>query len=820
VVPLAGYFYYSKEETTTPANVLEFLLSQSGHKTIGLWLLCVPPGTVGIAALLRGPCDSVYSLVFPWKAYPHRSKSSIAMSILGWVSYGVATYIYIRGNANADSALDGMNATLLSGFLAWVLMASSLVTHVPSSRSSKAPQSPHAPSEIAKMLLEPNALSVRLGRLISSVILLAGVGTFTMAQWLEFGENADKVRIVGVPLLNLLVTSLMFVSHSFVSEVAISARHTLRARFGWALFLLSMAVGWGSTFCNLPGKDSLNISQVLGPEACKGLSDIRSIAISGLLGFVAQLLVARPLVEIALGSRRRRLSRNGSRPDVKITKVPLIAVMTDAIEAIGAAKNEFVAGFSIPDRANDIGGILKAVSAETPTNRPQSVRVQTFEKHSQPVRVEGPKKNSHLINTKGRQGEQLPPSPALSPATVRATVPESPNFKRVERSKESPSTPPLRPRRASLKSKTQKLFNRASHTNIREEAENLETSLPVEKPHTTITSQLQAFPSPTAASKADPKEAIDKVDLGFSSPIPSPILRSDSFTRRAQQLSGSSAENVEFETLSQEPRSLSTENAAVASSRNASLREDFAEGNYGTSDTQRSMLVDGNNNGTSGVETGANAQATSAHVPDTQVSPQPTYQGDKLPSINGDQRNLINPEVVTPSLELSAEYSEVEGYESSNQGDLECSFNAQPYGMVSSQHRMSASGRVSDKSAAEAVDAVPEENSASAQQDTSAGTDSSTEIASTMRAGRTSQRRAQAREANQKELNTAELRGRPRASCTLKSSTDESIQTSRLSPAFRDFNEEASYDSSIDDEDLVSSSEEQVLLTCSLLEPC
>ncbi|GBG33582.1 Hypothetical Protein FCC1311_098052 [Hondaea fermentalgiana] len=306
--PVLFPILYMRNHLNEDETFIDVISSAHGARVIGTALLCIPPGTLGLGALIRGPSASVYALVFPWTARRQDRWVSQTVGLLGWISYLVAIVTYVTGDHATFSARDPRDFVLAAGFFAWVLMITSLLLFNPERAASERMRknTGEAGGGLAHILYEPFALSVLLGRLISALILTAGAALFAIAFVVDFYAEVRAVRLVGIPLVICGITGNIYVTYTFATEVSPNKRHSLRALCGWGLFAISMSLGWATVLCHFPATAVLPLEQM-----CPMFEQRRSIAMTGLLGWVAQVMVGHALVEVLRGTRK--LPKSSSR---------------------------------------------------------------------------------------------------------------------------------------------------------------------------------------------------------------------------------------------------------------------------------------------------------------------------------------------------------------------------------------------------------------------------------------------------------------------------------------------------------------------------
>lgn len=280
-----------------------FFLSKAGSWVLGIIVLSIPPFALSVTALVKGPTsDGHFEFVLPW-ILPS-SKSACLLHLFGWVSYcgSLITHFWTRSfglGVGSSSA----RSVLATGFLSWLM----LITHLwlinfrPSSRVVRL-VAKTSPSKIRNhQKLSYRAFCIQ--KLLSTLILAAGAMFFAVSLLVEFFVQFEPFRIVGIPLVISGITAHMYMASAYMIQYNPTNRRRLRVIFGWSLFGIAMLFGWSTGLCKFPQNSSLPIDH---EPVCLWLATKKSLALSGLLGWVAQVMVMHD--PVARGKRRRERS--------------------------------------------------------------------------------------------------------------------------------------------------------------------------------------------------------------------------------------------------------------------------------------------------------------------------------------------------------------------------------------------------------------------------------------------------------------------------------------------------------------------------------
>jgi len=278
-------------------SLMRFLASPDGQKLAGLFLVGIPLGTIAFSALLRG--SSLFSAL-PWGNSERPVKF---LALLGFVSFAVAGGLFARFVIMGQNDFSG-SIFVATGFFSWINIVSSLALNYYRSRSSHQTQLKMFTKKLRTIFSER-----AVAKVFATILMLSGCMLFGFASIVEFFVTLPFVRAMAVPVVNLAVTGVAYMSYSFVDDLPI-AKHdgynTVRAFFGWGVFASAMVFGWITAFCNLPQIGSLSDDylEVMGPT-CDWMSNKGSIALTGLLGWMTQIMVSGPFVDFAFGRRKR-----------------------------------------------------------------------------------------------------------------------------------------------------------------------------------------------------------------------------------------------------------------------------------------------------------------------------------------------------------------------------------------------------------------------------------------------------------------------------------------------------------------------------------
>jgi len=295
IVPLMVLSFTLSNYISYEGSTSGFLTSRAGMVTLAIYILSIPISTLGIAAILRGPSSSVYALVFPWADdLKSLGRMRTAFGLFGWLSYAVAIGIFVNFARSKEAAPPGQIAVM--AFMAWNLLLTSLLLHRAETLDMGAFN-----GNASNMLLQPSILSSRYSRLLSAVFIISGMVLFLSSLVTEFYPPLEPIKVILRPLLTCHISGLIFITHSYLSDIAKTNKHIFRRTFGWGLFVTSLWFGWAATACDLSDMSS---------PLCHWIERSHGTAISGMLGWVGHIFIGRSLFELALGLRKSKVVKD------------------------------------------------------------------------------------------------------------------------------------------------------------------------------------------------------------------------------------------------------------------------------------------------------------------------------------------------------------------------------------------------------------------------------------------------------------------------------------------------------------------------------